>query len=240
MRIKNINITNFGAFGEDVTIDFDRYDPNDKILIIGENNDAAGADSNGAGKSTFLNAISWAIFGRTPNNVDSDDVIRRGTNVVRVRLGMVDSEEREIQIVRERQLKGNHELQWFIDGESQTQRTMKQTQLSILNYFGILENNTEYFSDFLNTTYFSVDAVKAFAGKKSTSKDRMDLISRFLNLEILEKSTSKSKIYANRLKSDLKVIQGKIEFLRNKLDEGFNKEQIESDILEYEAGKKQL
>ena len=41
MRIKNINITNFGAFGEDVTIDFDRYDPNDKILIIGENNDAA-------------------------------------------------------------------------------------------------------------------------------------------------------------------------------------------------------
>ena len=240
MRIKNINITNFGAFGEDVTIDFDRYDPNDKILIIGENNDAAGADSNGAGKSTFLNAISWAIFGRTPNSIDSDDVIRRGTNVVRVRLGMVDSEEREIQIVRERQLKGKHELQWFIDGESQTQRTMKQTQLSILNYFGILENNTEYFSDFLNTTYFSVDAVKAFAGKKSTSKDRMDLISRFLNLEILEKSTSKSKIYANRLKSDLKVIQGKIEFLRNKLDEGFNKEQIESDILEYEAGKKQL
>lgn len=240
MRIRNINITNFGAFGEDITIDFDRYDPNDKILIIGENNDAAGADSNGAGKSTFLNAISWAIFGRTPNNVDSDDVIRRGTNVVRVRLGMVDSEKREIQIVRERQLKGKHELQWFVDGESQTQRTMKQTQLSILNYFGILENNTEYFSDFLNTTYFSVDAVKAFAGKKSTSKDRMDLISRFLNLEILEKSTSKSKIYANRLKSDLKVIQGKIEFLKNKLDEGFNKEQIDSDIQEYESSKKQL
>ena len=240
MRIRNINITNFGAFGEDITIDFDRYDPNDKILIIGENNDAAGADSNGAGKSTFLNAISWAIFGRTPNNVDSDDVIRRGTNVVRVRLGMVDSEKREIQIVRERQLKGKHELQWFVDGESQTQRTMKQTQLSILNYFGILENNTEYFSDFLNTTYFSVDAVKAFAGKKSTSKDRMDLISRFLNLEILEKSTSKSKIYANRLKSDLKVIQGKIEFLKNKLDEGFNKEQIDSDIQEYKSSKKQL
>ena len=240
MRIRNINITNFGAFGEDITIDFDRYDPNDKILIIGENNDAAGADSNGAGKSTFLNAISWAIFGRTPNNVDSDDVIRRGTNVVRVRLGMVDSEKREIQIVRERQLKGKHELQWFVDSESQTQRSMKQTQLSILNYFGILENNTEYFSDFLNTTYFSVDAVKAFAGKKSTSKDRMDLISRFLNLEILEKSTSKSKIYANRLKSDLKVIQGKIEFLKNKLDEGFNKEQIDSDIQEYESSKKQL
>jgi len=238
MRIKHLNITNFGAFGEDVNIDFDRYDPNDKILIIGENNDAAGADSNGAGKSTLLNAISWAIFGRLPNSIDSDDVIRRGTTSVRVCLRLLDEQEREIQIVRKRQLKGKHDLQWFIDGESETQRTMKQTQHSLLNYFGILENNTEYFSDFLNTTYFSVDAVKAFAGKKSTSKDRMDLISRFLNLEVLEKSTSKSKIYANRLKSDLKVIQGKVEFLRNKLDEGFNKEQIESDIQEYESSKK--
>jgi DNA repair exonuclease SbcCD ATPase subunit len=240
MRIKDLNITNFGVFGEDVTIDFDRYDPNDKILIIGENTDAAGADSNGAGKSTFLNAISWAIFGRTPSSIDSDDVIRRGTTRVRVCLRLFDEQDKEIQIVRERELKGKHKLQWFIEGESQTQRTMKQTQHTLLNYFGILENNTEYFSDFLNTTYFSVDAVKAFAGKKSTSKDRMDLISRFLNLEVLEKATSKAKIYANRLKSDLKMVQGKTEFLRNKLDEGFNKEQIESDIQEYGVSKKQL
>lgn len=238
MRIKQLEITNFGVFGENVKVDFDRYDPNDKILIIGENNDAAGADSNGAGKSTLLNAISWAIFGRTPHSIHSDDVIRRGSTSCRVLLLLATDENKEIQIIRSRQLKGEHELQWFIDGESQTQRTMKQTQLSVLNYFGILENNTEYFSDFLNTTYFSVDAVKAFAGKKSTSKDRMDLISRFLNLDILEKCTSKSKIYANRLKGDIKVVQGKIEFLQNKLEEGFNKEQIESDIQEYETSKK--
>ena len=238
MRIKELDITNFGVFGENVKVDFDRYDPNDKILIIGENNDAAGADSNGAGKSTLLNAISWAIFGRTPHSIHSDDVIRRGCTSTRVLLGLVTDEGQEVQIVRSRKLKGEHELQWFIDGDSQTQRTMKQTQLSVLNYFGILENNTEYFSDFLNTTYFSVDAVKAFAGKKSTSKDRMDLISRFLNLDILEKCTSKSKIYANRLKGDVKVVQGKIEFLKNKLEEGFNKEQIESDIQEYETSKK--
>ena len=37
MRIKDIEITNFGVFGEKVKVDFSRYDPNDKILIIGEN-----------------------------------------------------------------------------------------------------------------------------------------------------------------------------------------------------------
>ena len=240
MRIKNIEITNFGVFGENVKVDFDRYDPNDKILIIGENQDAAGADSNGSGKSTLLNAISWAVFGRVPNDVASDDVIRRGCANVNVSLGMVDEAEREINIVRKRKLKGGHELQWFVDGESQTQRTMKQTQFSLLNYFGILENNNEYFSDFLNTTYFSVDAVKAFAGKKSNSMDRMDLISRFLNLEILDRCTSKAKVLANSNKSDLKVVQGKIEFLKNKLEAGFNKEQIDSDIKDYQSSQKLL
>ena len=233
MRIENIEINNFGVFGENVKVDFSRYDQNDKILIIGENQDAAGADSNGAGKSTLLNAISWAIFGRSPNDIASDDVIRRGCSNVNVSLGLVDEEGRAINIVRSRKIKGSHDLQWFVDGESQTQRTMKQTQHSLLNYFGILENNTEYFSDFLNTTYFSIDAVKAFAGKKSSSKDRMSLISRFLNLEVLDKCTSKAKVLANSQKSDLKVIQGKIEFLKNKLDTGFNKPQIESDITEY-------
>tara|TARA_R110000851_G_scaffold92770_2_gene202387 strand:- start:1884 stop:3992 length:2109 start_codon:yes stop_codon:yes gene_type:complete len=240
MRIDNIEITNFGVFGENVKCDFSRYDSNDKVLIIGENDDAAGADSNGAGKSTLLNAISWVVFGRVPNDIASDDVIRRGTSHVNVALGLRDEEDRAINIVRSRKLKGSHELQWFIEGESQTQRTMKQTQLSILNYFGILENNTEYYSDFLNTTYFSVDAVKAFAGKKSNSRDRMDLISRFLNLEILERCTSKAKVLANAQKSDLKVVQGKIEFLRNKLDSGFNKDQVDSDILEYLTSQKQL
>ena len=240
MRIKNIEITNFGVFGENVKVDFDRYDPNDKILIIGENQDAAGADSNGSGKSTLLNAISWAVFGRVPNDVASDDVIRRGCTNVNVSLGLVDEAEKEINIVRKRKLKGGHELQWFVDGESQTQRTMKQTQYSLLNYFGILENNNEYFSDFLNTTYFSVDAVKAFAGKKSSSRDRMDLISRFLNLEILDRCTSKAKILSNSNKSDLKVVQGKIEFLKNKLEAGFNKEQIEADIKDYQGSQKLL
>jgi len=233
MKIENIEINNFGVFGENVKCDFSRYDQDDKVLIIGENQDAAGADSNGAGKSTLLNAISWAVFGRVPNDVASDDVIRRGCNSVNVSLGLRDDENRAINIVRSRKLKGSHELQWFLDGESQTQRTMKQTQHTLLNYFGILENNTEYFSDFLNTTYFSIDAVKAFAGKKSSSKDRMSLISRFLNLEVLDKCTSKAKVYANSQKSDLKVTQGKVEFLKNKLEAGFNKEQVQSDIVEY-------
>ena len=247
MKLLDLNITNFGALGEKVKIDFTRYNESDKILIIGENQDAAGADSNGAGKSTLLNAISWAVFGRTPNDVSADDVIRRNTNKCSITLRLLDESDNEIVIKRERKSSSGHAVQWFLNGDSQTQRTLQQTQKTLLNYFGILENNTEYYADFLNTTYFSIEAVKAFAGKRSTSKQRMDLISRFLNLEILDKCGSKAKIYLNNHKSELNTVNGQIEFLDSKLSEGVNPDQLYSDneankveIKQYQADNKKL
>jgi len=228
MKLLSLDIKDFGVIGE-ASVDFERYDIKDKVLIIGENQDAAGADSNGAGKSTLLNAISWAIFGRIPTDVSASDIIRRGKSLCKVRLRLLDESNKEIIIERERKLAGGHAIKWFLDGESQTQRTLQQTQKTLLNYFGILENNTEYFADFLNTTYFSIDAVKAFAGKKSTSKDRMNLISRFLNLEILDRCTSKAKVYSNNIKGEIKTLEGQTEFIENKLEEAISPTQIESD-----------
>jgi DNA repair exonuclease SbcCD ATPase subunit len=230
MIIEKIWVNNFGVFGEDVKIDFTQYSTNDKVLVIGENNDAAGADSNGAGKTTLLNAISWAIFGRTPSDISSGDIVRRGMGACEVRIHLLDSDNKEIVIIRKRGVEGKHELQWFIDKEPQTERTMKSTQKNLLNYFGILENNTEYYNDFLNTTYFSIDAVKAFAGKKSTSRDRMDLIGRFLNLELLDKCTSKAKVYSNNIKSKLNTVTGQLEFLQNKLDAEEDIQILKSEI----------
>ena len=140
MIIEKIWVNNFGVFGEDVKIDFTQYSTNDKVLVIGENNDAAGADSNGAGKTTLLNAISWAIFGRTPSDISSGDIVRRGMGACEVRIHLLDSDNKEIVIIRKRGVEGKHELQWFIDKEPQTERTMKSTQKNLLNYFGILEN----------------------------------------------------------------------------------------------------
>lgn len=45
-------------------------------LVIGY--DEGGKDSNGSGKSTILNAISWALFGRTLKGVSGMDVVRWG------------------------------------------------------------------------------------------------------------------------------------------------------------------
>ena len=230
MILQKVSIDSFGVFGQDVEMDFERYSNDTKILIIGENNDAAGADSNGAGKTTLLNAISWGIFGRTPTDNTGSSVVHRGMGKCTVSLQLVDSEDREIIIKRSRKTEGGHTLQWFIDKEPQTKRTMVATQKNLLNYFGILESNTEYYNDFLNTTYFSIEAVKAFAGKRSTSRDRMDLIGRFLNLELLDKCTSKAKVYSNNVKSKINTVEGQIEFLQNKLTAEADVQRLKSEI----------
>jgi len=180
----------------------------------------------------LLNAISWAIFGKVPNDIDAGDVVKRGKNRCHVIYSMKDKDGQLIEIDRSRKKDGDHQLSWSVDGIDQSQRTMRQTQQGLLNYFGILEGNNEYYSDFLNTTYFSVEAIKAFAGKHSTSKERMDLISRFLNLEILDRCHSRTKVYANNAKADLDGVESKVEFLSSKIDPEFDAEDIQAKIKE--------
>lgn len=236
----NLKLSNFGRFGEEVYVDFSQYKKDENILIVGENRDTPGMDSNGVGKSTLLNAISWAIFGKIPSDAEVGDVIRKGQKRCRIIYEMMDHEGHLIHIDRSRKIKGGHELNWQIDGEDQTRRTMGETQQALLHHFGILENNVQYYNDFLNTTYFSVEAVKAFAGKHSTSRERMDLIARFLNLEILDRCSSRSSIYANNAKAELNRVQNQIEFLESKLDEEFDIEEAESIISEFSLTLKSL
>lgn len=58
-------------------IDFDR---NDLTLVLGENLDLGGDDSgarNGTGKTTIINALSYAIFGQALTNIKKDNLINK-------------------------------------------------------------------------------------------------------------------------------------------------------------------
>ena len=242
MRLLDIEITNFGPYAENQRIDFSIYNENDNVLIVGDNKDTPGADSNGAGKSSFLNAMSWALYGDVPNKISTDDVIRRGDDVdyCQVKFHLKGDNDEDILIDRKRTKAGKHKLAFFVDGEDESRRTTTQTQKALLNHLGILENNKEYFNDFLNTTYFSIDMVKSFAGKEAGSKDRMDLIGRFLRLELIDKAASRAKVRSNQLESDLQIKEGQIEFLSNKLNEDFDLQKIDSEITELETSVKAL
>ena len=59
-------------------IDFDRQD---LTLVLGENLDLGGDGSrNGTGKTTIINALSYALFGQALTNIRRDNLVNKTNN----------------------------------------------------------------------------------------------------------------------------------------------------------------
>jgi len=75
MKFISVEIKNFGTLSEAKVELSDRG----LVLVQGENNHNPSADSNGAGKSTVFEAISWCLYGKTAKGQTGDAVINRKT-----------------------------------------------------------------------------------------------------------------------------------------------------------------
>lgn len=73
MKFKELLINNFLAIGEA------KIDLEDRglVLIEGKNDDESSANSNGAGKSSIVDAICWCLYGTTARGVSGDDVVNK-------------------------------------------------------------------------------------------------------------------------------------------------------------------
>ena len=74
--IKNITLRNFLSVG--AVTQAVNFDNKDLTLILGENLDLGGdGNRNGTGKTTLIQALSYAIFGYPINNIRKDNLINR-------------------------------------------------------------------------------------------------------------------------------------------------------------------
>lgn len=71
MKITDVIIENFLSIGE-ATLNLDGLG---LVMVAGQNNDETSADSNGSGKSSLADAVSWCFWGTTARNVGGDEVI---------------------------------------------------------------------------------------------------------------------------------------------------------------------
>ena len=76
ITIKNITMKNFMSVGN-VTQSI-RFDDKSLVLVLGENLDLGGHDQrNGVGKSTIINALSYAIYGGALTNIRKDNLVNK-------------------------------------------------------------------------------------------------------------------------------------------------------------------
>ena len=83
IKIKNLTLRNFMSIGANTqAINFDRTD---LTLVLGENLDLGGDGArNGTGKTSILNALSYALYGQALSNIRKDNLINRtnGKNMI--------------------------------------------------------------------------------------------------------------------------------------------------------------
>jgi DNA repair exonuclease SbcCD ATPase subunit len=76
ISIQKLTVRNFMSVGNATQgIDFDR---NDLTLVLGENLDLGGDGSrNGTGKTTIINALSYALYGQALSNIRKDNLVNK-------------------------------------------------------------------------------------------------------------------------------------------------------------------
>ena len=112
-------------------IDFDR---NDLTLVLGENLDLGGDGSrNGTGKTTIINALSYALYGQALSNIRKDNLVNKtnGKNMLVSLDFLVNGQEYRIERGRKPNV-----LKFYINNEAQTatdeaQGDSRETQQAI-------------------------------------------------------------------------------------------------------------
>ena len=78
IRIKDLTVKNFMSVGNQTqAVDFNR---DQLTLVLGENLDQGGDDSgsrNGTGKTTIINALSYALYGTALTNIKKNNLINK-------------------------------------------------------------------------------------------------------------------------------------------------------------------
>jgi len=179
MKINKVEFDNFYSYkhGE---VDFSNY--NGIITIEGLNKDSGG--SNGSGKSVFLEAIVYGIFGKSIRKSTEDAMVNHSVGKkCKVSIEINDN----IKIVRSRKPTS---LTLYIDGEDCSEAHASYTQGRIEDLLG-----TDI-KTFMAACVFGQHACMDFLD--ATPDDKRKILNKFLNLDYI--FDMKNKIKANRSK----------------------------------------
>lgn len=142
MKLKELTVKNFMSVGNQTQgVDFSKEN---LTLVLGENLDQGGDDSgsrNGTGKTTIVNALSYALFGNALTNIKKDNLINKINN--KNMLVTLSFEKGGIDYRIERGRKPNV-LKFFVNDEEQdtdetddAQGDMRETQKDLDELIGM-------------------------------------------------------------------------------------------------------
>jgi DNA repair exonuclease SbcCD ATPase subunit len=206
-KIKNITVKNFLSVGNQTqAVNFDKEH---LTLVLGENVDLGGDDSgsrNGTGKTTIINALSYALYGQALTNIRKENLINK-TNAKHL-LVTVEFEVNGQSFRIERGRKPNI-LRLFVNDQEQkakdedeSQGDSRETQKTIEELLGM--SHTMFKHLVALNTY-----TEPFLSMKAA--DQREVIEQLLGITLLSEK-------AEKLKAEIKSTKDSIQAETYKID----------------------
>lgn len=214
INIKEIELQNFRSYGNYKTkLNLDNLGP---VLIVGEIETEDGVSrSCGSGKSSLIQAIIWAIFGRTYEDARPGDKV---INFVAqkdcyVKLTTTDG----YTIIRNRKVNGKNDLLFYKDDLTDSASTNENAQKEIIKTFSL------NFDTFSSAVFFEQRAKPLLDLKP---KERQIILEQMLNLHKINYRADIAKEHLKEEENEQKTL------LREKEVYERDVEKIEVEIVE--------
>ena len=212
-NINNITVKNFMSVGNQTqAVDFDREH---LTLVLGSNLDLGGDDSgsrNGTGKTTIINALSYALYGQALTNIRRENLINKTNG--KAMLVTVEFEKENVLYRIERGRKpnllklyvNNQELEDPTDVEDDAQGDSRETQKAIEQMLGITHTMFKHLVA-LNTY------TEPFLSMKAA--EQREVIEQLLGITLLSEKAELLKAQNKETKDAITLEKNKIEAVKS-------------------------
>ena len=223
LKIKNVTARNFMSVGNSTqAVNFDNCQ---LTLVLGHNLDMGGDGSrNGTGKTTIINALSYALYGEALTNIRRDNLINKtnGKNMITT----VDFSVGDTEYRIERGRRPNT-LKFLVNGQEdadqEQQGDSRETQKEIEKIIGFPHN---MFKHLIALNTYS----EPFLSMKNN--DQRDMIEQLLGITDLSSKAELLKEKVKQVKDDIKEEEMRINAVKDA------NERIEKNIKELESREK--
>jgi len=210
-RLKNITVKNFLSVGNQTqAVDFDKQA---LTLVLGSNLDLGGDDTgsrNGTGKTTIVNALSYALYGQALTNIKRENLINKTNG--KSMLVTVEFEKNNTKFRIERGRKPNI-LKLFVndsqlkteDSEDDSQGDSRETQKAIEQ---MLEMSHTMFKHLVALNTYT----EPFLSMKAA--DQREVIEQLLGITLLSEKAEALKILVKESKDLIQQESFKIEGIK--------------------------
>ena len=217
MKIQKLRLVNFMPFAK---VELDLVDRHGPFLFLGRHADGVEGESNGAGKSSVLEAILWALYGESRGPGD-DDLIRLGEDDMSVVLNFqMEGKGYEISRTKRRGRSQVLALTNLTDDVKLTGNSVRETQEAIVKVLGMDH------SVFVNTVFCAQNEIATFAGQPPSKRKAM--LADILRLDQYSVYEDKAKTMARGYEQDVASLSMVVE----RTDDEIKRDVVPDGIIE--------